>query len=150
VPAGVIYLAAFLGSVRLTRTSAYLSDYLLAVCTMAFLWVLLSAREAASGGWADRLARASARFSYTLYLVHMPLLVLLAGFLVHDKRWQPTGMHVLVGGSVFACLLVYAWLVASFTEFRTDLMRARVERTLGMRPATIRENKTAPQEATMA
>ena len=102
-------------------------DYLLAVATFFFLWVLLSAQSASQPTRTVRFSKELSRFSYTLYVTHMPLCVLLAALLVGDVRWVPTPLHLLYGFLAFAVLLAYAYGVAWLTEFRTDRIRGLVE-----------------------
>ncbi|MEO6803772.1 MAG: acyltransferase, partial [Granulicella sp.] len=89
--ATTLYAAAFLGCTAVGQRHRQLSDYALTLATAAFLWALLAAstQPSRNGLW-EHVARLTARFSYTLYLVHMPMLYLLAGFVIHDTRWQPT------------------------------------------------------------
>jgi peptidoglycan/LPS O-acetylase OafA/YrhL len=112
------------------RGIAELGDNLLGIITAVFIWILLADRERArNAGW-SRLARSSARFSYTLYVTHLPLMVLCAATLVHDERWNPGFMHWLAALAVLGGILVYAWVVASVTEFRTDQVRGWIESRL--------------------
>jgi len=121
------YIAGFIGCILWWFQHPTLSDILLCLITTAFLWVLLSARQRATGGLAERLARGSASFSYSLYLVHMPMLYLLTGFLVHDALWTPSISKVLITLALMAVVTGYAWLIASWTEFRMDTIRGWVE-----------------------
>ena len=71
-----------------------------------------------------------AAFSFTLYVVHMPLLTLLTSLTAHDARWQP-GVGTMA--AALGCLLLtlgYAWLIASCTEFHTNGVRRWLERRL--------------------
>jgi peptidoglycan/LPS O-acetylase OafA/YrhL len=108
-------------------------DYVFGAITFLFFWVILSAREPVGDSPANRLARQTARFSYTLYVVHIPLLLLLTAWLVGDRVGSPTDpRHDALALAVLAALMVYAYLVASITEFRTDRIRAWLERRLGL------------------
>lgn len=126
--ATVVYVIAFLGCSALEHQNPQLSAYALTVATTAYLWTLLSAstQRSGNGPW-EFMARGVARFSYTLYLVHMPMLYLLAGFLVHDALWQPTLRASLLAGILACFLVLYALVVASLTEFHIDPVRRWVE-----------------------
>jgi peptidoglycan/LPS O-acetylase OafA/YrhL len=97
---------------------------------------LLGAVERAKPTIAGKLSRATARFSFTLYVAHTPILLFLVAVLAHDTRWVPgvkSGSLALV---VLAVVVAYAWLLASVTEFKTDRVRAWLEgkvmrRTIG-------------------
>ena len=78
-----------------------------------------------------RGSREIARFSYTLYAAHTPILVLFASLVVGDSRWQPTARTFFYAIAVLAVAMLYAYLLAFFTEFRTDALRMSLERLFG-------------------
>src|SRR6185312_2409171 len=70
-----------------------------------------------------RVARNLSRSSYTLYLVHLPLLVFIAAFLekdFHRSRWIPDAPHGLMGLGLFLLVMVYAQVVWFCFERRTN------------------------------
>jgi len=108
------------------------SDYILGAATFVFLWLLLGAKTPAPKNVGVHLAQVGARFSYTLYLVHVPFLVLLTAAMAGDMRWQPDARHLFYGLGALLVAIGYAYVVASLTEFRTDMVRGWVEeRVLG-------------------
>jgi peptidoglycan/LPS O-acetylase OafA/YrhL len=127
--AAAIYVAVFFALSRSPGREGWKNDIILGVVTMAFVWTLLCAREAANNRapWV-LFSRTLSRFSFSLYVVHTPLLLLLASVLVGDRRWQPSAGHLLAGCGVAVLALAYAYLFASVTEFRTDALRTRIER----------------------
>jgi peptidoglycan/LPS O-acetylase OafA/YrhL len=105
--------------------SSYDLSWLLGVGTTLLLYAILRYSD---GQWPFIYIRAAtvlSRSSYTLYLVHMPLLVFLTAWL-RATRWQPSGMHVIVGslivGFVYSCSQCLYWVF----EFRTDYFRAKL------------------------
>lgn len=128
--AAMAYIAIFFGCVAFAHGHTALSNTVLAVATATFFWTLLSATEASSHGPAERLARNTAGFSYTLYLVNMPILYCLAGFLLHDTPWIPTPRNVLVALPLLLLVILYAWIIAQATEFRLIPVRRWVESKL--------------------
>lgn len=130
--AAVVYfpLLFFLAKTHLVQGVP--SDYILGAATFVFLWLLLGAKSAAPSNAGVHLARVGARFSYTLYLVHVPFLVLLTALIAGEARWQPDARHLLYGLGALLLAIGYAYVVASVTEFRTDIVRGWVEqRVLG-------------------
>ncbi len=108
-----------------------LSDYILTAATFGFLWILLSANgRAVPAATAVVASRETARFSYTLYAVHTPLLVFIASLVLGDTRWVPTPTHIASALAIACITLGYAFGLASFTEFRTDSIRRFIERFL--------------------
>ncbi|SEC38337.1 acyltransferase family protein [Terriglobus roseus] len=110
------------------------NDILFGVISAVCIWVFLSDRQTArERAPLSQFSRGISRFSFTVYVVHMPLLMLLASLTVGDGRWVPSPRSVATAVAVLLSTLVYAWLIASLTEFHTDHMRQQIERLLGMR-----------------
>ena len=129
IVAALMYVAVFLMIAKMP--SLHYSDYILAVLTFAFLWILLSAKEPSRPSLAERSARELSRFSFTLYVAHTPLATLLVALILGDTRWVPTAAHLLFGFGLLAVLLAYSYGVAAVTEFNTDRWRRGLERRLG-------------------
>ena len=75
-----------------------------------------------------RLAAAVSAASYTVYIVHLPLLVFLRAWLVRGAPWQPDLRHAAAACAIFGLTVGYAFVVARFTEQRTGLVRQAVVR----------------------
>jgi peptidoglycan/LPS O-acetylase OafA/YrhL len=131
----VAYIGTFLFCVAISHDYGWLSDYLLTLTTTAYLWIMLSAIQRSSGGRTEYLARSLANFSYTLYLVHMPFLYLLAAIIIHDHLWMPSLSGFFVAISLLLVVILYAWLVASATEFHLISVRRWVESKLDCLPS---------------
>jgi peptidoglycan/LPS O-acetylase OafA/YrhL len=127
----IIFLCTHLyGSLRIV------SDYMLAGATTIFLWALLCASQSVPPDAVKvRFCRGLARFSYTLYVVHLPFLALIAALLVGDRHWQPTFLHIAVAIGILAATVGYACGMASLTEFHTDSARKWVEQRFGVATA---------------
>jgi peptidoglycan/LPS O-acetylase OafA/YrhL len=105
--------------------------YVLGSVTMLFLWVILSARQKVSDrDWHVRGWRRLAGLSYSLYLVHYPLLAFGAAWLVQGGKWLPDARTLLEGAGICAVAISYSYAVASGTEFHTDMVRSWVQRRL--------------------
>jgi peptidoglycan/LPS O-acetylase OafA/YrhL len=131
--ASLLYALIFFGFGRLPMIDGRNRDYLLTFFTTLFLWILLSANAPyPPHARATEISRESARFSYTLYATHVPLLVFLTAVIVGDSRWYPTPMTLLAGVGILVVALAYSWGLAFFTEFRTDALRLRLERLFGI------------------
>lgn len=105
-------------------------DYLLSVVTFFFLWMIVGAQEPARTQWYVRPSRLTAGFSYTLYLVHTPMLMLATALLVGESRWAPTFARAGILLALVAFVLALSYLLATLTEFRTAAIRLRAERAL--------------------
>jgi peptidoglycan/LPS O-acetylase OafA/YrhL len=129
----VVLVAARLNVALLQQLSFAqpLRDYGVA---LAFAWLLVSMRGVRSPPLQAMAGfnRFMAGFSFSLYLVHFPLLLFLLGAL-HRTGWFPgiaTGYAptdpegLLAYASVAAMILVVAWLFAQATEARTHGARS--------------------------
>lgn len=141
--------AAVAGTLALVRIEAFPSpfaaDAALGVAFLALVCAILRAGPgtAAAGAQPARRGRGIparlAGFSYTLYLVHMPLLVFLSALVAGNgaARWQPDAAHLLLLAPVSALVLGYAYGVAQLTEERTAQVRRWVVRMLARRPGGV-------------
>lgn len=131
--AAVAYVPMMLLCARFHGALGLVTDYFLGGCTAVLLWTLLSASAVAPASAAGvRFSRGLACFSYTLYLVHFPVLTLIAALVVGDQRWQPTLPHIAAALGILVVTLGYAYAVAALTEFHTDRVRRWVTRSLGI------------------
>lgn len=127
------------------------SDFIIGGATAALIWTMLSATQPASrSSLVPRLCRGFARFSYTLYVVHAPFLLLFASLLVGTALWQPTWPEIGIGLGILALTIGYAYGVAALTEFHTDSVRAWVERHLGLEVHRTRRTQGASVRAMLA
>jgi peptidoglycan/LPS O-acetylase OafA/YrhL len=106
-------------------------DYFLGALTSVFLWVMLSANgRVDESALAVRLSRRLARFSYSLYLVHYPMLLFFAAILTREGPWMPTPRLLATAAALCVLAMIYAYCVASATEFHNDQVRRWVEARL--------------------
>ncbi len=142
----VLYIVLFFLLSR-THLPGLLGDYVLTLATSAFLWILLSATGRSNPRSIPvRTSRELARFSYSLYALHTPVLVFLASLLLGDTRWTPTPARLLIALALAAVVLAYAYGLACITEFRTDRIRQLVERFLRLPapPSVLPSDPSAP------
>jgi peptidoglycan/LPS O-acetylase OafA/YrhL len=125
----VVYIPIFYGFSKWTSLPVTYSDWMLGIVTMVFLWILISTgAKRSSGGTSTRGIRTLARFSYTIYLVHLPLLALTAALVLGPSRWQPDMVHTVAGIGILLFVIAFAFIVATATEFKTDQLRSFIER----------------------
>ena len=119
----VLALAVFGAGLVLSKLLDSLSaDLVLGLAVTAMIWVTLKCATAPLPAFYVHAARRAAHSSYTLYLVHLPLLIFLKATL-HLPRAYP-GWHVyLVAAGVLAAILLYAQLVYEAFEKNTDRVR---------------------------
>ena len=119
----VLYCPFFAAVSRGHITGPLNPDLALGAATFLLLWVLLGAQQASGRPWYVALARSMAGFSYTLYLVHTPVLMFLAGLLAGGNRWQPSGSSLAKAAGVLGLVIGFCYLFASGTEFHTAAVR---------------------------
>jgi len=124
--AGLLFFGVLAWSRTHQFSSGTLADYLIGFCFALWLYTLIhSSREDVSPAYAYAAKKLSG-FSYTLYLTHFPALLLLRGLIDPQGNWQPGLLHLLYGLGIALLMLVYAFVVAEFTEARTASVRRRL------------------------
>jgi peptidoglycan/LPS O-acetylase OafA/YrhL len=129
----IVSLAAgllFFGALAWSRTQMIytdtIADYMIGLSFALWLYTLIhGARQDVSPAYANAAKKLSG-FSYTLYLTHFPVLLLLRGLLDPSGNWQPDPRHLFYGLGIALLMLTYAYVVAEFTEGRTSHVRRRL------------------------
>jgi peptidoglycan/LPS O-acetylase OafA/YrhL len=131
-------VAGHVGGVRAALgNSVVAADYLTAVGFAVFLYLLLHHDSPGTSSRYTRVAGHLAGFSYSLYVLHMPLLVFLRALLIPDRPWTPDAANLLAAAALCAIAVVYALLLSRPTEAKTEALRGclmRVAGRLSLRP----------------
>jgi len=117
-------------------------DFLVGGAFALLLYLLVQPAGIAA---AERRTRAArfwswlAGFSFTLYVVHFPVLAFLRAALDHERIaiWQPTPLHALAAVGVVLCVLAYAFALSLATERQTTRVRTRLGRALSRTSALV-------------
>lgn len=133
----LVCIRFFQGAINSEPWGIWLRDYGVA---LSFAWWLVSMRSTRlailrSTGVVNRFM---ADFSYSLYLIHFPLMLFLLGALHATEKFEaiargysPTSSEGLgVQAAVIVLTYVLAWLFATLTERRTSWVRARLKQLL--------------------
>ena len=119
----VLALAVFSAGLVLSKLLGSLSaDLVLGLAVTAMIWVTLHCATAPLPAFYVHMARRAAHSSYTLYLVHLPMVIFLKATL-HLPRAYPSWHAYLVGAGVLAAIVLYAQLVYEAFEKNTDRVR---------------------------
>jgi peptidoglycan/LPS O-acetylase OafA/YrhL len=124
---GLLAYLALIGcliAARSGRSAVFGSDLAVGIACSLFLFSLLQLEFEPHYSYYSRTAHLFAGFSYSLYVLHFPLLLFLRAWIVPSKRWQPDAAHLFRALIVGATVLGFAWLVAVFTENKTHLVRS--------------------------
>lgn len=115
-------LLLFAAGLQFDGPHPIVADPAFGVAVAFLIWVILHCATAPLPSWYVRLAHRAARSSYTLYVVHFPLLVFLKSSL-HLPFAAPGWHGFLVGAAVLLVVLIYAQLIYELFEKHTDQLR---------------------------
>jgi peptidoglycan/LPS O-acetylase OafA/YrhL len=133
---GVVFAAA----ITATRMQAfahlsYVVDFTVGLATTGLLCVLLTSRDKAESSAYTWAAKTFAGFSYTLYTIHFPILMLLTGYFLGSSRWVPTPLHLLALAGILVLILGVAKGMHELFEAHTPMIQKWVAtRIKGDRP----------------
>jgi peptidoglycan/LPS O-acetylase OafA/YrhL len=116
-------LSACLIAARTGKSAMLGSDLAVGIGFALFLFGVLHMNSGAGGAVYARIAHALAGFSYSLYVLHLPLLLFLRAWMVPLQRSQPDAAHLASGVAIGVATLGFAWLVSLFTENKTRAVR---------------------------
>ncbi len=112
---------------RMRSQMSFGNDLLVAVSFSMFILGLINLGDRKLSNTYERAAKSLSSVSYTLYLVHLPLLVILNAFLIgQDKRWMPALSTISIVAFLCVASISYAYLIAFFTEYRTETIRQKL------------------------
>ena len=122
-----IGLAQFLGTnafVRVHAVTPFETNFALGISFAIFLYMLAHARQPITNILYQRTATLFSKFSYTLYLVHLPFLTLLTGFLIRPWHpWRKDMIHVFEAAALVALAYGYSYLFYLLFERNTNRVR---------------------------
>ncbi|HJT32246.1 MAG TPA: acyltransferase [Pirellulales bacterium] len=116
-----------------------LRDGMLGLTFASLIYCLLHRVEPDRGGRYARLAQCLAGFSYTLYVVHFPVLAFAWVLWTYQAPWPADLLHVFYVSGILATVLAYAYALSRLTETQTDHVRRFL-----MRPQIVFGSRAAP------
>ena len=137
--AALLLLAATVIASGAHRLNFYAADYIVTIAALVLIWAALSSLLSTRTLWRPYTHAAVflSEMSYTLYLTHMPFLLLLYR-LLYRRPWPPDIRHVCLALLPFAAALVYAYGLYWLFERRTnDVRRWLKARLASERPAPL-------------
>jgi peptidoglycan/LPS O-acetylase OafA/YrhL len=108
----------------LTGGSVSMGDYFVGAVFAVALFVFLHDVRPASEGLYALAASGTSHISYTLYVVHMPLLLFLRALLLPGRGWTPGLLPTLYAACIASLVLVYATGMWYLFESKTGEVRA--------------------------
>jgi peptidoglycan/LPS O-acetylase OafA/YrhL len=124
----VVFLVA--NSAKLIVTS--LDQYIIGALFSAVMYCWLSRLDKPARKWIRISTGYLSKISFTLYLVHVPLMLFMAALIIRDgERFQPSLVACsLVVGAVGLCV-IYAWCLWMMFERKTPAVRDFLTRNSG-------------------
>lgn len=127
-----LMFAGHVGAVKsLFGNSVIVMDYLTALGFSGFLYVLVHDQRGHQVSVYTTRAQQLAGMSYTLYAVHMPLLVFLRSQLITGRPWELGIVTAALGIGLAVVCFVYALIISWLTEARTPDVRRFVDALTG-------------------
>lgn len=118
------FIAAALVARRFWTDTEFVGDLLVGTVFAALLFVIVhSARTKQPGRLYSRAAHGLASFSFTLYAIHFPILVLLRTALGKYGLWNADAIHISFGIVLFVLVVAVAWAFSRVTEAYTASVR---------------------------
>ena len=136
IAASSLLLAACLGAARVQLFGDVLSDLLVGGSFAGLCWALLVVDPAPKRALGP-VSRYGAGASYSLYVTHLPVIVLLAAWITSGPgdgaRLLPGGLALAAFTTLVLVAVAWGWVFAAMTERRTPLLRDRVKALLRLR-----------------
>jgi len=101
-----------------------IADFFIGISTAVMIYLLVNSRsQIRQEGAYEKFSKGLAGCSYTLYLVHMPILCFIRACVIGDRPWDIDILHVFLALIILVFVFLYAVVIAHFTEAKTDKFR---------------------------
>jgi peptidoglycan/LPS O-acetylase OafA/YrhL len=123
---GVAWFAISLLLSKVWTSADWGSEYFIGGAFVFLLYCLLHGDRANLNKRYAGSAAMLAGFSYSLYVAHFPLLILVRAISANSGGWYPTASNLMIAGVILVGTLAYAIVFSKMTEGRTDRVRNAV------------------------
>jgi peptidoglycan/LPS O-acetylase OafA/YrhL len=111
------------------------SDFVTGILFACVIYLVVQSPRRVGDDQGTRVGTVASRlaaFSFTLYLVHLPVLVFVRADLQDHGTalWQPTVTHLIIAAAMVIAVVLAAFAVSLVTEAQTDRLRMWVSRTI--------------------
>lgn len=102
----------------------FIADSLVGLATASLIYTLCNVNtEFNRNNFYSKISTLLSQFSYTLYLVHLPILIFAKAYLTTINRWQPNLLNMIFALLIILLVLIYAFVIYSITEANTEKVR---------------------------
>jgi peptidoglycan/LPS O-acetylase OafA/YrhL len=99
-------------------------DFSVALAFAAWMYCTLHNQQRASANWYSAFSTRLAGFSFSLYVLHFPVLMAIYAMVVaRSDRWTPDAKHLLAATVIGLGVLAYAMVMSRLTEDNTGKVR---------------------------
>jgi peptidoglycan/LPS O-acetylase OafA/YrhL len=135
--AGFILVAAMTLALRLP-INLFFAEFAIGAAFSLFLWVVLHAQEVSVHPLYRTSAQTLSGMSYTLYLSHYPMLLLLSALILPTRQlWAVSAFSLLKVVSILSIVFAASWLVYYCFERNTPAIRNWLRMQLEVRRAHV-------------
>ena len=121
----LILLGCILAIIKLQLIkNDFIADSLVGLATASLIYTLCNVNtEFNRNNFYSKISTLLSQFSYTLYLVHLPILIFAKAYLTTINRWQPNLLNMIFALLIILLVLIYAFVIYSITEANTEKVR---------------------------
>jgi peptidoglycan/LPS O-acetylase OafA/YrhL len=102
-------------------------DVVLGIACAVLVYCLLHRTAPSNRSVVARFSRELAGFSYSLYVLHLPLLVFLRACWTSQQAWRPDALHWFFVAASMGMVILYAYGLSRVTEAHTDRLRQWIQ-----------------------
>ena len=114
----------FIGTLAASKTTLWLgSDYVVGTCFALWMLTLTGAWRTTTSAWWTRLVTGLSEISYTLYVVHFPLLFFVAAVVLKGRQFPPDALGYLLFAGLAVAILMTAMGMWWLFERNTDRVK---------------------------
>lgn len=104
----------------------FIRDAVTALGVAAVVYVALHCKRPSGGSAYSVIAATLAGFSFTLYVIHTPCLILCRSIWTNERPWRPDAVHLALAASIMIGIMTLAYCMAWLTERNTNQARSVV------------------------
>jgi peptidoglycan/LPS O-acetylase OafA/YrhL len=119
-----------IASLLMTRIQLIQNDFtpdlLVGIASSLLIYSLLNDTSIYTKSAYSEITGFLSKISYSLYVTHLPILLFIKAIAIAKMRWQPDLIHILFGIFILVATFAYAFIIYSWTEAKTDIVRSNI------------------------
>ena len=106
--------------------SEFIRDLITGLGVASIVFAILHCNQPTRAKSYSNAAAMLAGFSFTLYVIHLPILILCRSLWTNENPWQPDATHLMWAASIMLGIMGFAFCLAWVTERNTNEVRSVV------------------------